>query len=152
MSNPFSGVSAAQLSESGSYFPYAKARYLCEVSRVLMKNSRKSGELFTVELKVLESTHPEVFEGETRTWQVKMSNVDTAPGNLKMFALAMMGVPTNDQKKVAAVLSKIEKALQEACDDGKYNGAIVAIDCEPIRTKAGNDFTKCTFSPGALKA
>lgn len=152
MSNPFSGVSAAQLSETGNYFPYAKGRYTCAISRVMMKKSRQSGELFTVELEVLESSHPEVFEGETRTWQVKMSNVDTAPSNLKMFALAMLGVKATDPAGVAKVLSKIEKALDDACNEGKYNGVNVTVDTDPITTKGGNPFTKLTFAPAQKAA
>ncbi len=161
--NPFRGTSAIVLQEGGKYFPCAKGKYLCAISRVLIKDSRESGELFTVELEVLESDNSEVDVGETRTWQTPFAAPDAkgefksfklakSAEHRKKFAIAMLGVHPSDQQGQAKVLSKLDDALYAACEEGKYNGVLLSVRTEPLTTKAGGQFTMHTFSPGQKAA
>lgn len=149
MSNPFSGVSKANVFESGSYLPYAKGRYVATVSRVLLKDSRKSGQLFTIELEIEESNRPEVQPGETKTVQWKMSNTDSTPGNIKLFVLAAKGIKTSEQERVNKALKTLDQDCQDACEKNSLEGARVIVTTEPVMTRAGAQFTKHVFAPAA---
>lgn len=144
-SNYFDGVNNAPEFESGSYFPWADARYVCEISRVLVKPARKGFNVFIVEMNVLESGHPEVSPGTSKSWLQKL-NVDGADGALKSFAYAVLGIDKDDKDGKAA--ANPAKALQAACDNGAFNGIKICLETTAVITREKKaQFTRHTFSP-----
>lgn len=143
--NHFAGVNNAAEFESGSYFPWADAQYTCEISRVLVKPARKGFNVFIVEMNVLESTHPEVQPGTSKSWLQKL-NVDGADGTLKAFAYAVLGIDKDDKEGKAS--ANPAKALEAACDRQAFNGIKIKVRTDAVITREKKtQFTRHTFSP-----
>ncbi len=144
----FSGVNQAQVFDSGNYFPWANAKYMVEIERCIVKKSRRAGEVFICEMKVLESNNSEMPKGVSGTWLVKLDNEDTAYPNLKQFALAAMGVDTNDKEAVNEHSKNVEEALDAACgEEQAFAATKLYLETVAHTTQKKTQFTKHTFSP-----
>lgn len=147
----FDGVNKAPTFESGNYFPCVNARYTCEIKRVIVKKTQKSGTAFIAEMKVLKSSNKDMPEGSTGTWLQKMENETVAYPALKSFALAACGVDSNDKEAVAAASDQMEQVLDAAVEKGALVGTKINLETRPHTTGKGAQFTKHLWSPASAE-
>lgn len=141
----FSGVGQAPLYESGTFF--LPGNYELSISRVLVKNTMKSGRCFIVEFAIEKSDNESMPAGSMGTWLQKLDNTVIAYPSLKAFTLAVVGVDKNDKEAVEAESPNVEKLLDAAVDDGALNGMKVRLRAERTKTQKGADFTRHTWLP-----
>lgn len=136
----FDGLPEAQMSEGGVYFELGT--YDLEVQRCLIKQSRKSGLLFTVEFKILASTVPNQPPGTSVTWQQKMQDQAVAFGAIKAFVAALCGFdPKNDAARIQAELNPhIARITDEAVTAANtFAGRRIRAETYEKRTGSGKD-------------
>jgi hypothetical protein len=125
--------------EGGIY--WLPGRYLVEIDTVKLFESRKGKDLFIVVGKNIESDNEERPIGSKPSWVVSLDQ-DAAPGNIKGFFAAVLGVNHTDLGD-----DDWQKVWSRATDeDNPLCGFVAKLECVMIKTRAGNDFTKHTWT------
>lgn len=151
----FAGMRDAKMYETGT--PLTQGVYTLEITKCILKNTRKSGLAFIAELTVLESNNPAHPVGSKRSWFQKMADLDVAHGSLKIFAAAVLGFdPMTQKEEIKAKLDpEIEAIMDAACDEGQqvFRGKRVAVECVPTTTKEKKlPFTRHNWAPAKAAA
>lgn len=154
------GLNAAPMFENGQFLT-ADNRYLLEVQRLLVKNTRKSGMCFIAECTVLQSTCDKDPVGAKRSWLQKLSPADVAFPALKGFMYALLGYDFTGADKEFCI-KNIDPELTK--DDGKgivdvgtstanpFKGRKIAVDTVGITTVGkGLPFTRHNWQPADTK-
>lgn len=142
--NPFAGAGEAELSDRGVYLEPG-GTYLLEVVKTIFKVTRKSGDAFIVEFKVLESDHPKHRVGSKATWFQSLKDKSVALPALKDFALKLFQIddPRSDDPTVVEFISNMDEMLMEACEqETPLAGYKIRVTTEAVVTKKGLDFTR----------
>jgi hypothetical protein len=147
----FTGIDGAEVFERGKYVKPGFHGVL-EVVKTIAKETRKSGDAFIVEFKIVETNMPAHHPmGSKATWFQKMVDKDVAYPAIAAWAAAMGGLDASDKKGIEEhVLPELEEALDAATDsprDNDFTGRLVRLDTELIQTRKGEDFTRYDFSP-----
>lgn len=107
-----------------------------EVEAVKIVSSRKGDDIFIAELRILQSLVDERPEGTQMSWAANFRH-DATAGNVKSFLAATMNVPAAEVDADGA---------RFACsEENPCQGRLLRIEAANIVTKAGNDFTRCSF-------
>lgn len=155
----FKGLANAAVFDRGMYIQPGFSGQL-RIEKCLVKKSRKSGDLFTVEFTVVKGNdlrdaqgreiHP---NGTKVTWQQSLRDPDVAFGSLKLFTYAVLGLVWNKDKAkiVKEVDPKLEKILDDASgDDNTLAGEEVCVHTYSKLTKEKQQaFTCHEWSPKA---
>lgn len=148
----FKGLRNASVFERGVYLK-AGGDYLLEIEKCLVKETRKSGYGFIVELKVLESKGPDVNPvGSKATWFQSLRDKNVAFGAIKEFMYAVLGLDlanAADKKMIEETIDpQIEQMMEEAIEGGKFNGLQVRVQTSSKLTAAKQvNFTVHTWRP-----
>lgn len=136
----FDGIEDA----SGGNMYFLEGKYTVEIVKCFTMRSRKGADLFIVECKILESTVSARPPGVKCSWTANFAHEPTLY-NVKCFAAAANGIDPDNKKEVA---EEITADVLEACtaDDNPLAGMTVDLQCVPVVTKAGGDFTKHIWS------
>ena len=148
MSNPFSGIGSAKVYGAGQYI--TPGHYSLQVSEVKLVQSEKDAgrTFFCVEAAVLACNDVAASTGSwqpgsTTTWLVDMRQ-PSALSNCKQFALALTPELGENDIDEEAMMSLVGP-------DNPAQGLKIDCDAINIKTKSGNDFTKCQWrSAGSL--
>lgn len=132
----FNNIDKAKVSLGGAYLK-PDATYLCSVAAVKMVRSRRGKDLYTVELEVLKSTHPEVRPGAKATWQANLSDHDAALGNVKLFLAATVPCGFEEADEGVADMS--------ITPENPLRGRLITVRTVNQKTLKGSDFTKHIF-------
>lgn len=141
--NPFAGVGKAKTFESGNYLKPGK--YRLAVTKMLLKDTEKSGLAFITEFKVKESNnlkdHP---IGSSATFFQKLENKTVAQSALKEFMLKLLRIDVKDEDQVAQFESEIDTTMLEATEEPgtMFEDTEIVVECFMVKTKKGLDFTK----------
>lgn len=161
MSNMFSGLAIAKVSERGAFC--TPGLYKVQIKKVILKRTRKGYDAFIVEFSVLESNHTtaktaaiQAFgdkpydaasldkslpnkPGSTASWFQSLSDKDIGFGALKGFAASVTGQQPEDPE----FCGQVEKFLESACSpvDKALEGWICPLEVVEIKTKAGTPFS-----------
>lgn len=148
----FVGMKDAKVGAGGVYF--LEGRYRVKLVRAFMLQSRKSGDLFTVEAMVVRSTCAQRPPGLKCSWQVKMGQ-DMALPNIKGFLAACNGAdPSNDLEVQAAFTDangqdvSEETAEMAVSDENPLAGIELDLEVVTIMTREKKlPFSKHTWMP-----
>lgn len=135
--DPFSRIADSDPAASSAY-PEAGLYPLLFVDVLKMIRSRKGDDVFIAELDILESNVASRPKGTRMGWAVNFRH-DAAPGNVKSFLAAAFNVDVEDIDKEG-----VKEALS---DSNPAHGRLVRLEATDIKTKAGNPFTRCNWSP-----
>lgn len=158
----FAAIATAEVYESGKFFELGE--HEVEIEKVILKNTRKSGEQMIFETRVLASKNPDGTEcaalGQKRTIMVSMQKTDTAFNNLLEIVAALFGVDKGDKEKIHAIRENAADILDDAVDEDTDNenaqvlkGYRAHVSCVPYTTKPapgapnGKEITLCRWSP-----
>jgi hypothetical protein len=157
----FDRVNEAESTRGGYYFEEGK--YRVRLQRVFKKTTRKGIEMMIIETEILESTNPGRPVG-TKPSVLYGDDKDATAGNIKGFfgvafaaTQCLAGTPmtpteaekeflTADSKDAAAVKAVKERCDEAVGDDNPLAGLELSVEAFPIKTRAGNDFTKIVWS------
>lgn len=132
----FDGIEGARVSEGGVYLK--PGVFKARIMAVKALKDRKGVGTFVVECELIESSNDDLPKGTIASWVVKLDK-EPALGNIKAFAAAATGVSA---KEVTA------KAIELIVSEGNpLRDTVLKISAQNIKTKAGSDFTKVTWSP-----
>ena len=148
----FGGMQEAKIGQGGVYF--LEGRYTVRVVKVFMLDSRRSGDLFTIEAIILKSTCPQRPVGLKCSWQVKMGQ-DMALPNIKGFLAACAGAdPSNDLEVRAAFTDQDGRDISEetaemaVSDENPLAGIDLDLVVVTISTKEKKmPFSKHSWAP-----
>ena len=135
----FGGIGGVDTFERGTWIS-PNGIYVLAVQKLLVKETRKSGDGFIVEFKVVESNHPRHAVDSKVTW-------------IKEFMISLMHVDMSEPSEKEDFNATLEDLLDEATS---YEGADSdhplhgqTIRCETVlkKTQKGNDFTVHNWSP-----
>lgn len=116
-------------------------------------------ELFICEFKILTSSTPDHLVGSTASWSCKDPSSDSGSGDVKTFCIAATGndprqVKDNDEKAQTqatllafAAMGEAEAFKRLGLPENFFVGRKLKLETRMIKTKAGKDFTKHTWSP-----
>lgn len=134
-------IARSQTNSGGVYFlpGVYPVLHVCDFKEQL---SRKKDDLIIAEFEIIESDVAERPAGTKVSQVYNLTKHDAAPGNVKSFIAAVMGVRPDD-------LSPEEWAAlsSAALDDKQVVGRVVKAQASIIKTRAGGDFTKVDFFP-----
>jgi hypothetical protein len=134
--DPFSKIGSSDPSESGVY-PEAGVYPLLFVDSLKMIQSRKGDDLFIAEFDIVQSEVDTRRPGTRMSWVANLSKHDAAPGNVKLFLATLMDVPLDQVDSDGAKF---------ACStDNPCRGRLIRLEASTIKTKAGGDFTRCSW-------
>lgn len=122
------------MSEGGIYIQ--PGNYWLVVDACKGITTRKGDDCFVAEFGILKSTVEEQPPGSHVAWMAKLK-FDAAPGNIKACLLGITEIAEADFDDDDA-----EDSIKE---DNPLHGYFVSCEGTNIVTKAGNDFTKCTW-------
>lgn len=134
----FKGIEKEKVVGGGQYI--TPGNYVLEVEEVktFVSQKHRGRNYFVAEFSVLSTTSPDYSPGSRVSWLVNMDQ-DSALANVKGFAMAL-----------DADMSE-EDITQEGMDhlissDNPAAGSKVKANAYTIKTKAGHDFTKLSWS------
>lgn len=134
----FAGMNGSQLWEGGTYFD-GPGEFECTISRVLLKETRKSGVALIVELTIDASSDPAKHPvGAKRGWVQPLAKRDTAFPNLLGFIAAAYGYNADIAEHAAAISTQISpqsEALLEAAVGGNLNDRKIHVSTRFHTTK-----------------
>jgi hypothetical protein len=155
------GLAQGQVFERGTYLTAnpGGGAYDLEIVKCIGKGTRKAGQAFIVEFRVLAARdlaptdfgqmaasvrHP---VGSKATWFQKLSDADIAHGAIKEFLYAVGGF---DDYRVAA--AAMDSTIEETGDlavspQNILAGKRVHVETQSVKTQVGKDFTRHTWSP-----
>lgn len=139
MASFFTGIEKAKTYGASQYL--TPGNYTLQVSNISVIDSQRTPgrNFFLVEFSVVETDSPDYKAGSTVSWMVDLTREDTAHPNIKGFALALLPDVTDEDITSGAMDALIEK-------DQPARGLNVKAKAWNIVTRAGNDFTKVTWS------
>jgi hypothetical protein len=160
----FGNMEKASMSDKGSFFP--GGLYTCALKSMEYRNGFK-GQSFIAKFEVLESNNPDCAVGSTRSWIVKLDKQETkeqAMGDIKALIFALLGKSAKDVGSADKnpLAHKQAVALFKAHIDENYGpkfkaefgvdapslvGRPVSLEATSVKTKAGGDFTRHSWSP-----
>ena len=146
-----SGLKDAKMFERGAYLGVGK--FQLEITKVLTKDTRKSGNGFIVEFTVVqtsdEKNHP---VGSKATWFQSLLDKDVAWGAIKEWAYAVMGFK-NTKEDTDRAKKELDPVIEDLCDEaidkGALNGKRVNVETHMKKTGKDKDFTVHTWSPAS---
>lgn len=158
----FAAIATAEVYESGKFFELGE--FEVEIEKVLLKQTRKSGEQMIFETRVLSAKNPDGTDGaalgQKRTIMVSMQKTDTAFNNLLEIVAALFGVDKGDKEKIHGIRDNAADILDDAVDEDPDNenrqvltGFRAHVSCVPYTTKPapgapnGKEITLCRWSP-----
>jgi hypothetical protein len=132
----FAGIKDAKVSQGGVYLK--PGVFTTRIEACKSGKTRANVVFFVVELDILESNNSELPPGTRCSWMVTLDK-EPALGNIKAF----LAVATDSKEE------EIDEAGVElvVSADNPLKDTIVRVSAVNIKTKAGTDFTKCTFLP-----
>ncbi len=135
----FKGIEKEKASGGGNYL--TPGNYTLEVSEVKTFSSqqRKGRMYFCAEFAVLSTTSPDFAPGDQVSWLVNMDQPSSL-GNIKGFATAL----SNDMSEDDVTEEAMEHLISS---ENPASGTRIKANAYVIKTKAGNDFTKVSWSP-----
>lgn len=130
----YDGIEDASSSKVRRYLTPGK--YVLEIEKVTDGTTRKGKDFFAVDLSVLESSSEDFAEGDSVSWFVTITGVDSAMGNIRSFLEAALCCDdvTGDT---------VEEALSE---EQPLTGITLRAEALNVLTRAGNDFTAVNWS------
>jgi len=143
----WANIATAEVFERGSYFQ--PGAYDVRVVRCLLKDTRKSGLGFIVELEILNSNNPSHQIGSKATFFQGMKNQMTAMSSVKEFMIALWGLDPRDPR----VKTELEPVLAQIMDqatgpENVLQGRCLHLDTHMIKTKERQmDFTVHKWAP-----
>lgn len=155
----FGGMQNAPIFGRGNYMK--EGNYLVQITNIFVKPRFKGGNVFVAEFKVLESDNPEQKVGGSGSWVPKIETPNTF-GDIKSLMFAATGTDPkhvkNEDSKAHGEATRMAKAAcgsesakaelaKEGIEDGFLIGLKVKLECNVVKTKAGTDFTRYTWSP-----
>lgn len=123
-------VAEAETSEGGVYWEPGK--YLVEIDIVKIHEGR-NGDFFIVEAYNLESSNSDRPVGDRCSWVLNV-NSDPAPGNIRGFLAAVLGV---NVKEIGE-----DEFEDSVADDNPLNRELVRLEVAIVPTKRGGEFSK----------
>lgn len=144
----FSGLSSAKVFERGVYLN--PGNYTLQIENCLVKETRKSGNGFIVEMTVLsadgEGANP---VGSKATWFQSLKDKDVAFGAIKEALYAFLGYDYSTQKEEIAkdIDPNIESLIEEAITKNALKGSKVGCTVKMKKTQKGLDFSQHHWSP-----
>jgi hypothetical protein len=147
----FAGLGGIKTNQGGLHFQ--PGDYLVEIDEIKFLKNRKGQDCFIVGAKVLESSNPERAPGcrPSQVVVLRSDILETAWGNIKQFAGAIMGLEDPDSyvpEDGTSIDDFWDQALEfMVADEQPMEGAKIHLNCTNIKTKAGNDFTKHIWGP-----
>lgn len=148
----FKGINKAKISETGNYLP-PDFDGVVEITRTIIKETRKKGPAFIVDLRIVESNLDDVPVEKEFNWFQKMTDTDIAFPAIKAFFAAAAGVDPRDDEALGEIEDNIEEALEDAVqnpDDPEKNmliGLQVRVITSHKETQEGKDFTRHDWRP-----
>lgn len=121
--NPFAGLGNAKQFESGKFLE--EGTFVGEVSKVILKKTRKSGEALILEMKIVETSDPKNHPvGSSATWMQKMADLDVAFPAIKGFVSAIVkGInPSVDDETIKAQADALMAAALDKATCGHLGG------------------------------
>jgi hypothetical protein len=137
----YGAIHEAKYSEGGTYILPGVYRF--EVLACKHITTRKKQDAFVVELKVLESTHPQRLPGSSCSWMVTLDK-EPALGNIKQFIMAATGC------EEGAVTEQVVLAIVGT--ENPLKGTLMRCSAVEISTKAGRPFTKVKWFEDGIGA
>ncbi len=134
----FDKIGQAHSSGGGVYFEPGSYALECKANK--SGKTREGRAYFVCEFVILESTNPARPVGTSVSMMVMMDKyIETALGNVKGYVAALFDVPEEsvDEAGVESLISAENPGAGMKCRAVASN----------IKTKAGKDFTKVSFSP-----
>jgi hypothetical protein len=134
--DPFDRVGSSEATERGVFvLPGVYPLLYCDVLKMI--RSRKGADLFIAEFDILDSKVTERPVGTRMLWIVNFAH-DPAPGNVKAFLAALMGV---DPEEVDAAGAKYACSQENPC-----HGRLIRCQASETLTRAGGTFTVCSWT------
>ena len=135
----FKGIEKEQVVGGGQYL--TPGSYTLEVEEVKTFSSQKvrGRNYFVSEFTILSTTSPEYAPGGRVSWLVNMDQ-PSALANIKGFAISLSPDMAEDDVTVDAMEHLISS-------DNPASGSKVQATAYNVKTKAGHDFTKVSWSP-----
>jgi hypothetical protein len=140
--------------------------YKVRLKKAFDKKSFKGPRLFIAEFEIVESSNEAHKPGTTGSWATKLEGDGAANafGDIKCLMFALLGrngrdVPASEGDAHTLVTAmaravcgsdsaKAELKAQGVQDvEALVSGTEVALECAQVKTKAGHDFTRYTWSP-----
>jgi len=130
-------VGSKMSGERGQFLIPGEHRAVIETFKEI--DTRVSQKAVAVELKILESSNPEVMVGSMYTvmWMIEKFP-DAAPQALKRAIFNI--VEATDESEIN------DELMAAIFDEGLLNGKVVNVHSYPIKTKSDKDFTVHEFS------
>lgn len=156
--NPFAGLRNANIFETGQYLA-ADGRYLLQIEKIILKETRKSGKGFIVECTVVETSNEEKDPvGAKRSWFQSMKDLDVAFPAIKAFLYAALGYDYSKKEDKEYLKAKVEPIIDtvtfQACDETRnpFKGRKVGVETTAKVTKEKKqNFTRHDFFPADSK-
>lgn len=146
--NPLTATAERQPDGTTKHLP---AQYELEVIKCELVHAREGYDAFVATFKVLSSTNPDVKVGDKgRTWFQKMVD-DTGKSAVKSFALAVLGIPSQNEDEVKAASAGLPELMAKAVGkENVFGGNKVHARVDQIITvKKQQPFNRHTFSPAS---
>lgn len=149
----FSGLRNASVFERGVFLQ--PGTYQLLINKCIVKETRKSGDGYIVEMTVQKSSNPAHPEGSKASWFQALRDKDVAFGALKEFIYATLGYRWPDDKET--ILAKVDPVIEELIDsslpteqggENSFAGKSVCVQTFLKKTAGkGLDFTVHRWSP-----
>lgn len=140
----------AEITESGTRFE--EGDYVGEIIKCVGIQTRKAGEAFIAEFKILEAKGEGANAvGTTASFFCSMLDKAIAAPNLLGFGAAVSGIQSNEKEMVEGLKDEMNDLLEKACE-GKYKGTKVQIKASKRTSKENREYMRLTFSPYEEKA
>jgi len=137
----FSGIKEAKVSQGGVYLK--PGVYKTKVVACKSGTTRAGVGFFVVELEALESNNPELPPGTICSWMVTLDK-EPALGNIKSFLAVVNNI---SEKQID------EDGVDLVCSAANpLAGKVLKASAVNIKTKAGKDFTKVTWTRASASA
>jgi hypothetical protein len=137
MSDIHEMIGNAKATEGGVY-PVAGVYPVLYLDACKMVESRKGDKLFCAEFDIVESNVEERPAGSRMSWMANLTKHDAAPGNVRAFLAAAVGIPVENVDA--------EGSRQAVGPANPLHGRLMRLDASDTKTRAGGDFTLCRFS------
>jgi len=146
----FDNIKGQRGTRGDSYF--VPGVYEVEINRVKTGKTRKGDDYYVVETNILHSNNSDLPEGASASWMVLFRH-ESALGNIADFcrAAAYSLAKQNGADPGVKTYQDIEidsnSAEQSAGEDNPFAGVRLKAEAYNIKTRAGGDFTKLSWTP-----
>jgi hypothetical protein len=139
----YSEISDATASRDSSFF--TPGRYVVRVDDWKAGATRAPSErpFYALETTILASDNHDLHPIGSQATCMQMKDTDMAPKNMKAYLMGVLGI---EASQITSDLAR--KVLSPDPDTGKspVAGLVIDVVAVGITTRAGNPFTKCSFS------